>query len=498
MRNARHIFGALALTAALVPVTATAAPVQCSATSDPGNVHYYEVIPSLGVTWEQARDLATASFFQPPGQGQIQGHLATITSAGEDLCIDELRRAAALDYQVWVGGYQQPDSASPGDGWQWVNGDGSIPGVNGGAKYANWRGGEPNDGKMPISTETNIENYLAVGLFNEFVWNDTVPVDPPFISGYVVEYDGEVPAADCTAESPCNPSGVQEISLPAGFTPPPGATITQTLIQNPLVPNPLEAVKFPDPRVIGGVCSDRRYLDVFKEVISPDDPSMYGMLILPPWLCGSPQFAVLRSDLNFIIEDDVIRSRQLPEEIFGTATFDCAVDGVAGDLQTRGVFVWQPDDRTTTIPNHALELTNGCGSRRGATKGGSFFVLNLHVDWGIPFGSDNVAVLNSFKVFTLGKFGAADLTLIDARAKRLLTRSQFRSLRRQLVRARNTFVVGSFSGNFGPALGEISTFIADVQGAGITPSTDNVEGNLQMRGENIEFNIMKINEALIP
>ena len=509
LRNS--FIGVPAFILALLSPVANAAPEQC--TNDPDNTHYYEVITADEITWEDARTAARGMFFSPtPGENSLQGHLATITSLAEDQCIHALRQAARarsqdrlIKPQVWVGG-SQPAGVPAGDQWVWVNGEPAIstPQQPLGT-YSNWRMNpqEPNgDG-----------NHLAVGLFDEFTWNDSV-AGVGFIGGYIVEYDGTVPAETCVDDGTplppsCNPAGVQETTFPAGTSTPPGSTYTQTILEipNPADPmNPL-GVKIRDPRVNDdGECWDRRRLDIFAEFPSLGGAlgGQPGDLILSRFQCGSPDFAVLKSAADgFEILNDVVRSRQLPEEIFGLDTFDCEGDmapsgsppevvAAFADLQRRGEFVWQPDDKREVIERRSLTLTNGCGSRRGATKDLSYFVLNLHTDCGIEFGTNPQAVLQCFRGLTIGKFATLGVSLLQTRLNGAISRSEYRDLRRTLARSRNQFIFG----NYDTSLLQISTFIAGVQAAGIDPSTDNFEGDLLMRAEHIEFTSMKIRDEV--
>jgi hypothetical protein len=506
MLSKTTIIGVLTMGLTLVSPAIYAAPEQCA--NDPANPHYYEVITADEITWESAKAAASDMFFSPsPGETSLQGHLATITSLPEDECIDALRRDALVSAglggtlakpQVWVGG-SQPAGVPAGQLWVWVNGEPAISTFQAPlGTYSNWRMGPPQE-------PSGDGNHLAVGLFNEFTWNDSV-AGAGFIGGYVVEYDGTVPADTCVDDGmgvpeSCNPAGVQETTFPEGTVTPPGSTYTQTILEIPDPNNPGNTlgVKLLDPRVdsVTGECSDRRRLDVFDEF--PDLGGALGGapgdLILSRFECGSPEFAVLKSEANgFEILNDVVRSRQLPEEIFGLATFPCDINAVAGDLQTRGVFAWQPDDKTDVLERRALELTNGCGSRRGATKDLSFFILNLHTDCGIPFGSNNGAVLQCFRGLTVGKFATLGVSLLQTRANREISRAQYRQLRRTLARSRNQFIFG----NYDTSLLEISMFIAGVQAAGIAPSPRNFEGDLLMRAENIEFTTMKIRDEVSP
>jgi hypothetical protein len=109
----------------------------------------------------------------------VNAHLATITSFAEDELIDFGRTSLGLG-QLWVGGFQNGMNG-PGDDWTWVNGEGTFPGDNLGPVYANWLGGEPND-----AYGANSEEYLAIGLGNQFGWNDEGNLGG--IEGFVVEF----------------------------------------------------------------------------------------------------------------------------------------------------------------------------------------------------------------------------------------------------------------------------------------------------------------------
>jgi hypothetical protein len=484
--------------------------VQCGSI-DPDNLHYYEVIPFGDQAWDLADADAGTRFFTPPGEDNaLQGHLATITSAAENACVNDIRLNRTVPFvggQLWLGGSQAPNSTEPGDGWSWVNNEGVIPGTNSDPNdYANWLFGEPND-------QGGVENHLTIGIRPNGEWNDSIP-GVGAIGGYVIEYDGTVPADLCVDDgSPlppsCNPAGVQESTFPESIIVPPGSTYSQTILEIPDGSGGTLGAKVRDPRVNDkGECWDRRRLDVFLEFPGlggalGGDP---GDLILGRFDCGSPDFAVLKSTANgFDIQNDVIRSRQLPEEIFGDETFAC--DGVYApgdipvgeeaayaDLQRRGTFNWQPDNKRAVAERRELNLTNGCGSRRGAHADLSYFILNLHQDCGLPFGMYPNAVRQCFRTLTQGKFERLQQSLRQARREGLITRSQFRSFNRTVARAQIKFTFANYNG----AIVDVSDFIAQVNAADLAASTNNREGNLLMRAEHIEFSIIQIRDDAAP
>jgi hypothetical protein len=443
--------------------------------------HTYEIIRSNDISWAAANAAAMYKSI-----GSFQGHLATLTSQAENDFIDELRQKVTQPFpaksELWIGGYQDPPTETTNTaGWTWVNGEGAIPGTNAGPGYANWYPGEPNGGTY--------ENFLTIGRWPLGQWNDSNELTG-YIGGYVVEYDGtsgtasgEVPADECTGDG-CNPSGVQQVVLPASVNIPAGVTLTQ-VVQEVLT----------DPRVdsngnctltadgFGGTANPRQSLDVFGD----------GSLILPPYLCGSPKFAVVKSDLldgntPYLIPSDVVRSEQFPENLL--AQFYACDDPLdQRDLQQRGVFGWQPDDPANVLEGHAIDLTNDCGSSRGATPSASWFVLNLHVDCGIPFDSNDTAVKQCFIDLTSADFVALGQSLEFA--KKFLTVPQYGKLRSLWSSASDNFLLG----NYPKALQRLDAFISQVNAATFNDPTYNHQGNLLARAEHIRFNIT---EKIVP
>jgi hypothetical protein len=142
------------------------------------NGNYYELgyQPYEFYTWPQAKAVAEARTW-----GGVQGHLATITDRAEDEFV-ELIRSSSLPksdvlQEAWVGGFQ-PVGSKPRDNWQWIDGEGPIAG------YENWLPGEPNDGYGEDS-----ENYLTVGLWHQFGWNDAGNYNNHMLRGYIIEYE---------------------------------------------------------------------------------------------------------------------------------------------------------------------------------------------------------------------------------------------------------------------------------------------------------------------
>jgi hypothetical protein len=153
------------------------------------NGHLYEVVHvPAGITWPEAKIAAENRTFLG-----LQGYLATITSAEEDVYLEQLRQASLPSRglgQLWVGGYQVPNSEEPGGGWLWLNDEGPIAPINGGSTYANWLSGQPDNFWTHLGGS---EDYLAIGLYNGFGWNDDGFFGDGLLDGtlgaYVVEYD---------------------------------------------------------------------------------------------------------------------------------------------------------------------------------------------------------------------------------------------------------------------------------------------------------------------
>ncbi len=140
--------------------------------------------------------------------GGYEGHLVTITSQAEDTFVGNLVQSTSLPGQgeVWAGGYQNPVTELVATaGWTWVNNEGTFPGVDSSAPFANWNPGEPNDAYGAGS-----EQYLGLNLNGSDVGGFNDEGNLYYISGYVVEFD---------------PNTVGNGGLAPGYVPDAGSTM---------------------------------------------------------------------------------------------------------------------------------------------------------------------------------------------------------------------------------------------------------------------------------
>ena len=328
-------------------------------------------------------------------------------------------------------------------------------------------------GEVLTLTDPDPDDLFQVAYFVRFDFrsaaNEVVTVvgvlTPVTISS--AESSVTVPADDCTVSAGgCNPTGGHEIILPDGFVPPPGATITQT------------PVSFVDPRVdANGRCDGQTPLELFD-----------GDLVLPPHICGSPQFEVLVTEANFDILTGTIINTMFPE-VFVDNPLDCNRP-IIGDPQLQDIVVWQPTVRSDVVENRAIELTYDCGSSRGRTRGFSFYVVGTHIDFGIDFNDDPQAVVDSFASLVSDKLAALSVALRNAEPS--IAKSDFP----RLLAILNAATKLHDRGNYHSALRLIENFLSLLRRTQFDVSSGfNHEGNLTSRADNIRFTLQ---EKILP
>lgn len=366
------IFVAAALGLSALPASATnftpPAPVQFDG-------HYYQVVIANKISWDAAKAAAEQRSFQ-----SVQGHLATIGSAEEDMFVHQLRQQALSaphpslsGSELWVGGFQVPCATTtpePACGWMWLNGE-SIAPTNGASPYTNWLNGEPNNQKRKAdSLHRATEEHLAIGLGGAFGWNDEGSF--PNVWGYIIEYgegEIEVPADTCTADGPgCNPTGAQVFQLPPSAQLEPGATLgvrVTTIHDNP------------------SRCGNQP-LTLFN-----------GAVVIPPYLCGHPDFIVIETHLEGVqvlsgaIEVENLTNQVLPNNLFGcTSTRQNPSGQIDPDPSHRDVVAWQAQDPQQMLETARgtgrffgtlAEVTYACGSSRGRVVSGSYHFVGLRI-----------------------------------------------------------------------------------------------------------------------
>lgn len=185
------LVGAVAVaSAAALTVFASPAGAATGASVWAGNGHSYAAVDAPGITWSQARDAAASS---TNGGAVCPGHLATVTSAGEDNFLKSTF-GDELDSK-WLGGIQSPSDAVD-TGWSWITGETW--------NYTGWGPGEPSNWDYDGYGYEDALQYHFYG--DGFYWNDAPRSwDQYTPGGYVVEYDCRAVPIDVMPGSSTNP-----------------------------------------------------------------------------------------------------------------------------------------------------------------------------------------------------------------------------------------------------------------------------------------------------
>ncbi len=152
------------------------------------NGNWYEIIDNGSyLTWNTANSYATTS-----QHNEITGHLATITSAEENMWVYQnlIQPLMTGSYSIlgWLGG-----TIAYGGNWEWVTGEPWS--------YENWYPGEPNN--LPtqpsdIDAVTFVNRNISQVIITQEKLADA-PIDwyipSLIISYYIVEFEDNLPAA---------------------------------------------------------------------------------------------------------------------------------------------------------------------------------------------------------------------------------------------------------------------------------------------------------------
>ena len=359
-------------------------PIAAYATPSEYNDHYYEVIAyattgSPDKTWATAKAHAEAQVFMG-----VNGHLATITSSGEDAFIEGLRATALanLPSEAWVGGSTDSNCTPvPGCGWHWVNGEGAIStGQVPLSSYSNWLNGEPNN-------LGGGEQHLGIGLggTTNVGWNDEGNLGN--IGGYVIEYDVPIPV-------PPNAGGGDPIPLADGAD----VSLPATVVLDQGAQIDVRRFEYTDDLDACGTLP--------REIFLPGNTTGIADAVIPAYLCGSPKFLVIVAETTGVtFPSGTILVENQTDVVFPDNLYDCPgpinpdlgvpvtdTDHDPNDPQNRDVVGYQKDDRTE-MPEDALggtygfagsvaETTFECGSSRGKGNSASLYFVGLHIDFG--------------------------------------------------------------------------------------------------------------------
>jgi hypothetical protein len=471
-------FGKLALAALLLSM-GTAHAQTLEASGDYAG-HHYQVWSATGISWEDANN-----FINDPDMPQthmgVQGHLVTVTSAGEDDYVEGLRAGAGLSRpEVWAGGLQNPATPVATLNWVWITGESAI--ATGDSRlFNNWQAGEPND------TGTGGEQYLGLGHTNVQGWNDEGNLGN--IGGFVVEYDLPIgnQATECVPNSSngyCQTNIAQRLTLP---NLPALASVQLNATTYQFSDNPERCGPDGEPLVL-----------------------FDGALTIPPIYCGDPLFWVVKTETPGFSDWEGTVAVENSTTNFPDAagqTFLCE-DPIninyptIGDPQEQEVVLWQATDKAEMLETtagfgpyagSATDVTEGCGSSKGRVRELSYHVMGLEYRLLKPV-LDNEGANTTWATNPDGVFDAM-VDLIDyrldlllqavtaANSAKVIKNGDYTKMMQMATNAKTALGAGDYA----DAYTKMENFIKFIDKAKVKSSSFNHFGELRVRSGHIEY-----------
>jgi hypothetical protein len=275
-------------------------------------------------------------------------------------------------------------------------------------------------------------------------------------------------ATTCAEPGGCQLGG-QTIVLPPGLVIPEGTVITQD--------TSFEI----DPRVDAGTCGLEPWTLYDDDLAKPN-------LYVPEYVCsgqadGRVVVLAIETDLN--IPDGTVDIETDAGVYFGADALPCDAPFIPSGVDpTRGqdVTVWQTTDASELSEGHALEVSDGCGSSRGKTKGLSYFVVGMRIDCGINGLTDPNGARQCLIDLTKVKLYGMMQAIADA--KGTLPRRQYG----KIALLGGIANVAYYLRRYKTASRYLGKVIQQVEAANFDPNaTGNPRGNILFRAYNAKF-----------
>lgn len=228
-----------------------------------------------------------------------------------------------------------------------------------------------------------------------------------------------------------------------------------------------------------------------------------GAVVLPPYLCGSPDFIMISTTLEgvdifngtvFVVNDT---KTVLPDNFY-TCTLDIGPDPPPGDdPQHQDVVGWQSSDKADMLETDlgagagALftgsvgEFTDGCGTTRGRVRGASHYFIGLSIVAGPDFADNTAGNFDGLVALTRYKILLLQQSVEVANEDDALVKNGNYKKMRKFVRSA---IRNLDAGNHVKARSQIDNFLNFIQSFNYNNiSTKNHFGEHLMRASNIEF-----------